>query len=49
MYCDKVTEFFLKHPAEAPALARRVRAIGEKRGISPDRTSEAIEDDELTE
>jgi Zn-dependent protease with chaperone function len=36
--CDKVTELFLTHPA----LIRRAQAIGEKGGISPDRTSEAV-------
>lgn len=38
MNYDKVTELFMTHPA----LARRARAISEKGGISPDRTSEAI-------
>ena len=43
MDCDKVTELFMTHPA----LTRRARAIGEKSGISPDRTSDAIEENEL--
>jgi Zn-dependent protease with chaperone function len=38
MHCDKLTELFMTHPA----LARRAHAIGEKGGISPDRTREAI-------
>jgi Zn-dependent protease with chaperone function len=43
--CDYVTELFMTHPA----LLRRVRAIGEKGGISPERANEAIEDNELAE
>lgn len=43
MDCDKLTELFLTHPA----LTRRARAIGERSGISPDRVSGAIEDNEL--
>ena len=42
MECDKLTELFMTHPA----LAQRARAIGEKGGISPDRTREAIEGNE---
>jgi len=38
MHCDKLTELFMTHPA----LTRRARAIGERGGISPDRTREAI-------
>jgi Zn-dependent protease with chaperone function len=38
MHCYKLTELFMTHPA----LTRRARAIGEKGGISPDRTREAI-------
>jgi Zn-dependent protease with chaperone function len=38
MQCDKLTEIFMTHPD----LTRRARAIGEKGGISPDRTREAI-------
>lgn len=44
MDCDQVTELFMTHPA----LMRRARAIGEKGGISADRTSEAIGENELT-
>lgn len=44
MDCGKVTELFMTHPA----LTRRARAIGEKGGISPDRTNEAIGENELT-
>ena len=44
MDCDKVTELFMTHPA----LTRRARAIGEKGGIFPDRTNEAIGENELT-
>jgi Zn-dependent protease with chaperone function len=43
MHCDKLTELFMTHPA----LTRRARAIGEKGGISPDRTREAIGENEL--
>jgi Zn-dependent protease with chaperone function len=43
MDCDKLTELFMTHPA----LTRRARAIGEKGGISPDRTREAIGENEL--
>jgi Zn-dependent protease with chaperone function len=43
MDCDKLTELFMTHPA----LARRARAIGEKGGISPDRTREAIGENEV--
>jgi Zn-dependent protease with chaperone function len=35
---DRLTELFMTHPA----ITRRARAIGERGGISPDRTSEAI-------
>jgi Zn-dependent protease with chaperone function len=42
--CDKVTELFMTHPA----LTRRAWAIGEKCGLSPDRTREAIGESELT-
>ena len=42
MHCDKLTELFMTHPA----LTRRARAIGEEGGISPDRTREAIGEDE---
>lgn len=38
MHCDKLTQLFMTHPA----LTRRASAIGEKGGISPDRTLEAI-------
>jgi Zn-dependent protease with chaperone function len=43
MHCDKLTELFMTHPA----LTRRARAIGEKGGISPDRTREAIGENEV--
>jgi Zn-dependent protease with chaperone function len=43
MHCDKLTELFMTHPA----LTRRARAIGEKGGISPNRTREAIGEDEV--
>jgi len=42
MHCDKLTELFMTRPA----LTRRARAIGEEGGISPDRTREAIGEDE---
>ena len=44
MDCDKLTELFMTHPA----LTRRPRAIGDRSGISPDRVSGAIEENELT-
>jgi Zn-dependent protease with chaperone function len=37
-HCDKRAELSLTHPL----FARRARAIGEKGGISPDRTREAM-------
>jgi len=43
MHCDKLTEIFMTHPA----LTRRASAIGEKGGISPDRTREAIGENEV--
>ena len=43
MHCDKLTELFMTHPA----LTRRASAIGVKGGISPDRTREAVGEDEL--
>jgi Zn-dependent protease with chaperone function len=43
MHCDKLTELFMTHPA----LTRRARAIGEEGGISPDRTREAIGENEV--
>ena len=43
MHYDKLTELFMTHPA----LTRRARAIGEKGGISPDRTREAIGENEV--
>lgn len=43
MDCDKVTELFMTHPA----LTRRALAISEIGRTSPDRTSEAIEENEL--
>ncbi len=43
MHCGKLTELFMTHPA----LTRRARAIGEKGGISPDRTREAIGENEV--
>jgi Zn-dependent protease with chaperone function len=43
IHCDKLTELFMTHPA----LTRRARAIGEKAGISPDRTREAIGENEV--
>jgi Zn-dependent protease with chaperone function len=42
MHCDKLTEIFMTHPD----LARRASAIGQKGGISPDRTREASEENE---
>jgi Zn-dependent protease with chaperone function len=42
--CDKVTEFFMSHPA----LTRRAQAIGKRGGISPGQTIEAIGENELT-
>ncbi len=42
MHCDSLTELFMTHPA----LTRRASAIGEKGGISPDRTRRAIGDNE---
>ncbi|HET9408912.1 MAG TPA: M48 family metalloprotease [Candidatus Sulfotelmatobacter sp.] len=44
MDCGKITELFMTHPP----LTRRARAIGEKAGVSPDRISEAIGENELT-
>ena len=43
MHCDKLTELFMTHPA----LTRRASAIGVKSGISPDRTREAVGENEL--
>jgi hypothetical protein len=43
MDCGKVTELFMTHLA----LTRRALAIAEKGGISPDRTSEVIGEEEL--
>ena len=43
MHCDKLTELFMTHPP----LTRRAHAIGEKGGISPDRTREAIGENEV--
>lgn len=43
-HSDKLTELFMTHPA----LTRRARAIGEKGGISPERTREAIGENEVT-
>jgi Zn-dependent protease with chaperone function len=41
--CDKLAELFMTQPA----LTRPARAIGEKGGISPDRTREAIGENEV--
>jgi Zn-dependent protease with chaperone function len=41
-HCDKLTELFMAHSA----LTRRAHAIGEKGRISPDRTREAIGENE---
>jgi Zn-dependent protease with chaperone function len=43
MHCDKLTELFMTHPP----LTRRASAIGVKGGISPDRTRQAIGENEI--
>jgi Zn-dependent protease with chaperone function len=43
MDCGEVTELFMTHPT----LTRRARAIALKGGISPDRTREALRENEL--